>query len=203
MSTPGLARCSWHKCWHLLRERHQLSARHLPVLLLGLLDCMPTFVCCCTPLAIVQGCAFHGSHYLPLSSTCRLGLSLEAALEQASEAPLTPPLLDAWLATERQRQAAQWAPRRAEAAAGGNKREGGEAAAEEEDEEAAARRTVAWRHVHRLLWRFGGCSGCTACATAYAAALVRRDACSRAGQRLARWTACSCVHRWVSTTNAC
>ncbi|KAL4447355.1 hypothetical protein ABPG77_007388 [Micractinium sp. CCAP 211/92] len=76
----------------------------------------------------------------------RLGLSLEAALDEASEAPLTPPLLDAWLAAERQRQAAQWAPRRAEAAV----RE----QAEEEDEEAAALRTVAWRHVRRLLWRF-------------------------------------------------
>ncbi|KAL4443524.1 hypothetical protein ABPG75_011261 [Micractinium tetrahymenae] len=84
----------------------------------------------------------------------RLGLSLEAALEEASEAPLTPPLLDAWLATERQRQAAQWAPRRAEAAAVSDEQAGGEAAAEAEDEEAAARRTVPWRSVRRLLWRF-------------------------------------------------
>lgn len=92
---------------------------------------------------------FKTPHPHPRAPLARLGLSLEAALDKASEAPLTPPLLDAWLAAERQRQAAQWAPRRAEAAA----RE----QAEEEDEEAAALRTVAWRHVRRLLWRFGGC----------------------------------------------
>lgn len=100
---------------------------------------------------------------VPLSPPClrRLGLSLEAALEEASEAPLTPALLEAWMATERQRQAVQWAPHRVEAAAGGSELAGGEA--EEEDEEAAARRAVAWRDVRRLLWRFGGCCSSAAC----------------------------------------
>ena len=45
-------------------------------------------------------------------------MSLEAALGEAAEAQLTPPLLEAWLGTERARQAAQWQPQRAEAAAG-------------------------------------------------------------------------------------
>ncbi|EFN57952.1 hypothetical protein CHLNCDRAFT_142066 [Chlorella variabilis] len=82
----------------------------------------------------------------------RLGMHLEAALEEASTT-LTPPLLDTWLGMERQRQAAQWQPRRAEApAAAGDGNGSGEE--EEDDEEAAAHRTVAWRDVRRLLWRF-------------------------------------------------
>lgn len=80
-------------------------------------------------------------------------MHLEAALEEASTT-LTPPLLDTWLGMERQRQAAQWQPRRAEApAAAGDGNGSGEE--EEDDEEAAAHRTVAWRDVRRLLWRFG------------------------------------------------
>ena len=54
----------------------------------------------------------------PSSPARRLGMSLEAALGEAAEAQLTPPLLEAWLGTERARQAAQWQPQRAEAAAG-------------------------------------------------------------------------------------
>ena len=97
-------------------------------------------------------------------TACRLGLNLEAALEGASST-LTPPLLEAWLAEERSRQAAQWEPRRAEqpraaaaayvaaADAGDLAEEGDEE--EEEEEEEVARRSVAWRDVRTLLWRFG------------------------------------------------
>lgn len=94
---------------------------------------------------------------------CRLGMHLDAALEEAATT-LTPPLLDAWLASERQRQAAQWQPRRAGAAAGQGP-EGSSSQEEEEEEEEAEHRTVAWREVRPYLWRFG--EWCTGAAAAW------------------------------------
>ena len=47
---------------------------------------------------------------------CRLGVNLDAALEQT--ASLTPKVLSAWLGTEAQRDAAQWQPRRGKGSGG-------------------------------------------------------------------------------------
>lgn len=85
---------------------------------------------------------------------------MEAALEEAPS-ELAPPLLNRWLATERGRQGQQWQPRRAEAAeAAASAARAADSGspfsdAEEEGEEEAPHRTVAWRDVRRLLWRFG------------------------------------------------
>ena len=92
----------------------------------------------------------HRSCHCCCCCLCRLGLNLEAALD-AAPAALTPPLLEAWLASERDREAAQWAPRRAEAPGG----DADEDSEEEEEEEGAEHRTAAWRDVRRLLWRLG------------------------------------------------
>lgn len=83
-----------------------------------------------------------------------MGLDLEAALDEATQ-ELTPPLLEAWLAEERARQGAQWLPRHAEGGDGGLGSGGEEGEEEEEEEEEAKHRTVAWRDVRHLLWRFG------------------------------------------------
>ena len=116
-----------------------------------------------------------------------LGLRLEEALEEAPS-ELSPPLLDRWLATERSREGVQWQPRRAEAAeaaaAAARAAEAEEfgplSDAEEEEEEEAPHRSVAWRDVRRLLWRFGeaGGSGGLCAGLLNGCSLLLLDACS-------------------------
>jgi hypothetical protein len=74
-------------------------------------------------------------------------LNLEAALD-AAPAALTPPLLEAWLASERDREAAQWAPRRAEAP-------GGDADEDSEEEESIEFNAEALLNYFRLTFDFG------------------------------------------------
>lgn len=80
---------------------------------------------------------------------CRLGMNLDAALEESAN--LTPPVLSAWLATEAERDAAQWQPQRCDPAPLAE--EEGEVAAGEEGGGSAAR--VQFRDVAPLLLGLG------------------------------------------------
>ena len=94
-------------------------------------------------------------------------MNLDAALEEA--ASLTPPVLSAWLATEAQRDAAQWQPQRELVSTRGRglspaaAADGGEEGGEEQglgDGAAAAGaefRGVEFREVAPLLFPLGGC----------------------------------------------